>query len=523
MAINLDGTDFAGLDSDLFGDGSDDDNSRFLSTYQERRIDANARYLWENGWRIGYAPVMKASTSTGKPHLSVEPTTYMHVPIWLDPTDTSIKVRFLAQVDDNASTGNAEMTCKLQVGPLESETAFGESDNIVHEVSLEDLEIATPGFYPMALWLSSTGDLQEVDSGNGTSTGATFDFFDSTIDVGSGSLDLSAHVDDSTIIEMGSAAISVTPLHQQSGTKQVPVDFGDNPYPGDSVTYIAYDASYIRILGMEIQVERDADRTGSQYWSLKDEAECFALEPVLGQHTGKHGVNADGIYQAPRCVMVGPKGTRNPESSWPADYHSRWTWVWGDTGGTLLDEVAKLDREASELKVNGYFGAAHLVSVFRTSRLETLQDDAAVGSWDITASVEQIGAGETWASGSIELASETQTIDIDHYPTTKNSTWPLLQQLWWAYFSDGSGKANELNTYVWREGQLWERDLALLEPFAFSLDLSDVDLDGFVRIQITASLNSATYDATTGTSAERADERLILLNTGTTAWEFGAL
>lgn len=533
MAGSFDGSDFVGLDSDILGDGTTDATTRFLTTYTENRIDGNARYLRRRNNYVGDAPLIDRASR--RIHSSYY---WTALRTWVVPIDKSLKsIRALAlaaiDADDRESRDGQEALLDVKLELLDfrdtEESWSGSGSLSQYDIELTDIYPTRAGYGLLILWGKAT-HIDTVDASSdasGVDVLGELGFFDQSAT--STFLD-SITADRFIRITDSDGGFSYA---NNAGVWDVVAKSDDNPATGTTGETIlavqppisgnasrsleSITLSYIEPVSYALRFEYD-DTVQTDGWRPKSAIEMRQHDKVLGQHTSGHQRNlTSGVYSRRRIQYLGPDGDTPSASNWPTDYKERFPLVYGNVTGTLDEGTFRLDANDQRFECRFVMASSHIVNEGFLNQDALLRNKKATAEWDLTLTVYQLTS-----SGWTSAASRTVTQIIDHWPSSYAGNVPILQSLYWAWYSD-LGVSDD--NYRMKEGHLYESDfdnpLGVLRPYSVSVDLSDVtvDITKPLRFKLTASRTATDADFGTGGGTEQQDSHLVLCMIANTGME----
>jgi hypothetical protein len=237
-----------------------------------------------------------------------------------------------------------------------------------------------------------------------------------------------------------------------------------------------------------------SDETTTSTYTAKPKDEMLPGSTVYGQHTTKHQSNISGTYTRNEVIAAGPQMIESPNATWGSKY-ARWTTVYANGGANQAfgNLSCQLNRDVGTLRIGMYVLFYHVGSGPESTvvRPEESLNLATKMSWEIAATLEQVGSGDTWGSVSsiAKTAVTTEKNDTPHYVSSYGSSVPLLNQVYYEYYHQD---ANGSDGYMWYEGALMPNygDLAILKPIIMEIDYNKDDADTFsnpVRVTLEAS------------------------------------
>ena len=219
-----------------------------------------------------------------------------------------------------------------------------------------------------------------------------------------------------------------------------------------------------------------------------------AQMPVTGQDAIRHVALARAVFMRPRCLAVGPSA-RVPRVTSPLGgviettiYPERWVWsydvepddppdqgqiqrVW--TQGVTLDDPGGSLMVQALIVPYVYLTTAQWLAI----EGQPVAEVSTLATWHIRARLK-------WWDGSAWLTIDDQTVtqQLAHIPTRINEPHPILTTAW-------AREQTDSPSGIWhKEGQMYENDLALLEPIAVGLTIPDnLDIASIpLHLEITA-------------------------------------
>lgn len=278
--------------------------------------------------------------------------------------------------------------------------------------------------------------------------------------------------------------------------------------------------AYMQTRGCELRETYE----GEQF--VRPKESYLARQAVEARDEMAHLLALRAIHTRARCRWVGPVGepiqTEYDRALWPTGYHRRHPRAQHDGGenpNVLFWAPVQICVSNPRITVLLNLLATQFADVVVADRDEL---DAKCGSarWVLDVSVRQYQDGNPLP---VELASAiSEEIELLHYPTDSSGRWTALLQERVRAVEDG------IDGYTYKEGQLYEEDLSLLQRLELTLDVPyDVATDTrpvLVRVGVRYVKGSQVRQIEPPdlvTIDEASDIALVCV--GATIWEEGTL
>jgi len=537
---------FVGLDDRAVEDTGDGDGGECLDAYTDGMIRHNVRKLTEDGSRVVWAPYTQATadpqdTTQVRPYTSIEWTTVCLFP-WicskgLERIEVAIHGKISSQEGDNLD-GVFLKTRLNGLAPGERGGAFSSTyDGVTYGVDITDeinpdLDLPEPVrsevVTDLGVWIrGAVGSV--VDSLSDNWSART----DLRIDrSGAGTLFDRANTYTATVPNANDNACMIarddgaeTPLEllyivDDTSAHVLPADQLGLPAPsGVEILYI----SYLQAQSIEIREQFDLDAhtlPASRYQAEK---------VVRSQDAIRLATGTLEPHRRPRCIWLGPLGEPySDEQEAPAEYPERFMRVRDESGSgvdflagsvVLAGEDPRVDLILNVIPVHLDLGYRH------SGGLEELKNAATKCVWELDLDFEHFTGG-AWTS----IGSATEEVELLHFPTDPSGAWPFLvneylreKYVTWAIGSPPTYSSGSF--YALREGQLWERDLGLMQKVRVKVPVSwTASTHEMVRFTLTATRTGTPIygDAESsgaGTFGTSTPARLRLVCVGASMWE----
>jgi hypothetical protein len=291
-----------------------------------------------------------------------------------------------------------------------------------------------------------------------------------------------------------------------------------------------YWLSYVQVKSLELREVFDADRLTLPASSYRAE------EVVRSQDEIRLPDGTRDAYRRPRCLWVGPQGvpfqriTAYESVVTPTHYTERFVRLRDGAaeGVTAFQAMVMPSTQDPKLEVLLNLVPYHWTESYRNDDgIEALIDSATYQAWDITVTVEHYTGG-AWVS----IGSQTVNEILTHYPTDPTGEWPVLQAEYSreALTTYIAGVWATGARYVLKEGQLYDRDMALIQRLRLSVPIDwDADTHEAVRVTVELQRDGAPTigDAENGLVPDAAspyadpEDRIVAMIVGATIWERG--
>ena len=529
MAGQVDGDNFVGQDSDGFGDGTTDADTRFLSTRAENRLDGNARYMWERGAQVSYEFFASFDTAERdiRPFASLGRSALLYVPWEVSGTTATVRVRVWAEVKNKDGGTTGEVRATLQLGGEESSATWTATGGFT-EYEVELTAPVAPGLHPLALWIESAA---EAEGSSATASGRLEGGHGIEVSNG-GTLD--SAISETSALDVDGTPVSV--LHKSAETATPSHYIGLSSRSTETAGLRNLELSALYPLSAAIEVRYDDEEPGRGYTPKKPRT-MQAQEPALGRHVSGHASSLDAYAARPKCKALGPHGQDQGED-WPTDHRRKWSWVnVTDESETLLDrQSVQLRHDGSTLRCIAYLmgfwqarlsgGEGQQTRPFQDTR-EYLSDQAVADlKLEVTASQLQGTSVTSW-SDAVEVGSQQVTEqDFQVLREGPQSNFHLPSTVFWGRHPDGNSADASEYRYAYHDGQLWPDDVGLFAPITIDVEVGDnlnrgdpircdLDFDGW---------SGGAPDATINASLRGGSETVVhLLCLQTSWWEVPSL
>lgn len=508
MADDYSGDQFVALDGDIFGGrsmpGSQDSNTRPLSTNIEHRLDGNLRYLLSRGQEVTYN-FYSIRNDVGRQFASLGRRYLLSVPWVFYPTIESLTMKAWGSIGHpDSTTGKVELS--LEVYLPETSTSLKEATTFTEQSAqnvrtlstsdISDLPIDHPtvGYILVGLGAKTTSSAGESDNIDRLNQSYRM------TDDGSGDTPVASADAQTYFANMGGRSVTIyNQALGDAGNEISGVDYNFDPSNSVNLRNISFfDAKAISF--------RTEHTTSPERGSIVDRRPetMRAQRQVVGQDVSLHGSNLDRIWRRPRVLATGPPG-QDEGQDWPANANRRWQWL---NLGSISDPNEELmDSQTGWLADSGQTIACHaLVAFFReleSPRGEpgayytrpdskgSLEGSTSVGDAEFEIEIDQMSGGDVSWSDATRIGRSVETkSDITVLPNTKVEWSDLLNTWYWSRHPRGFGDTTPTGgvyRYAFREGMIKAKDKAdwaLLTPIRIDTDLSGADLSTPVRMQL---------------------------------------
>jgi hypothetical protein len=248
----------------------------------------------------------------------------------------------------------------------------------------------------------------------------------------------------------------------------------------------------------------------------------YQAEKVVGSgETQQHAYNTDALHARPRCLYVGPHprpeasvfGTsENAPSGWNEKFRRTSGYIGVGGGDEWTMDVSSILPASpdSSIRILANWIAWHHTPTNAIGPDENPEQSFC--EWNIKGYAESFTAGtETWS----ELGSSVNLVNFGHWANSASNTFPALmvEQLRLRFASGGEPQ------FIYREGQLYLSDLALVRRTATDVDLGTWDADEPIRFRLTVQRDTASADVIWGNDENNGVANLYLSLVGITVWE----
>ena len=276
-----------------------------------------------------------------------------------------------------------------------------------------------------------------------------------------------------------------------------------------------YDLSFLQLRSIEVVEVHDPEAFAAPASRYQ------AGEIVRSAEETKLFRGAESLNARSRCLWIGPQGAPFlSESEFPSGYSEKFTRCNDDagTGSILLSSSfvpSQLEDPKIELLVN--LLPIHTAVTYRAESyaLEDLRNDAATVSWTLELVIQSWTSGGGW----VDIGSASQDFSFTHWPTDHSGAWPALYQEWIRErytLRDVSHNFVSGSFYSFREGQLYARDLGLLQRVQLVAPITYTATDqDLLRFRLECTRNGQEY----GIADYNDPFFLNLVATGATLWE----
>ena len=543
VALFDDDRPFIGLDDDAVDGGGE-----CLDAYVDGVLRHNVRRLIQDGSRVVWAPY---TYETGdptddlqiRPYASIQESSILCVPWLCSPGLTRIEISGNACVSTKSggvspgvygrvwlvglgdSTGGLPATHNGTTHLFQQVDWQLDLDAPVQSEVLTDLVVAQRG-EPDGSYSSASGRFTITDSGL-TSEETKFKLWDfsETISGTSGN----PNANDAGVQFFKSTQSDSVFDHQQiidDDEMRLILDGAASAGGGEGM--IVYWMSYVQVKSLEVREVFDAD-------AIVPIPSVYEAEKVVrSQDEVRLAIHTRHAWARPRCLWIGPQGRPyerttgiEGEIQAPLRYAERFVRPRDPDGeGVVAFQtmiVPSLQDPKIELLLN--FIPYHWTTTYRhDDGLEALRDAASSQVWEMAVDVETWN-GSAWVS----VGTSSITQDFLHYPTDPTGKWPVLQaEFARERFGAYVGATWVRAPYVLKEGQLYDRDLALIQRGRIAVPITlDADHHQMVRLTLTMTRTGApdVGDGENGLTLDPNDPnlsvnaRLVPMIVGATIWE----
>lgn len=528
-----DSSGFVAIDEDCIGTGADADQTRPFSTWLCNRIVGNLLYLAENGRQISWQPyntqIGLTSNSGDRPYASLRWTT---IGLWHLPVSrglTGVRIGLLANVQAYAGQTQSDVKLRVDFGaasrtfPLSNTYNSGPSYE-PGSTTLSTYEVALPATVrgddsfdalPLRLWI------QSLDAGSRTGT-ETVSFWDTKVEADA----TSTFFNESSSGNPTSDSLEIQYLRITSGGNFTTENFDllgrvqgtqqavliDGNAVLGSVTVQRYYMSYVQFRGIWVEPIYDPDYVFS---IGQEDIEPSKTPPGPVFDEIMRGIQY--LYTRPTAVAIGPRGVRDSGQETFNDYQVRWPWVDGDDSATAIVETpVMLDAENPIVEVRMSVVVVHGRQNPQAPYAGSALLEQAPGSaeWTLALLVDTrdegaLGGSSDWSTHNTSVleAAASYDVELPMYPASYYAPQPLLRQLAQMDTYDGYDVS-----YAYKEGQLYEEDLKLVEEISLIGRLSSFTTANAypARVRVTGVLKSgSTPNYTSGDNNSTAYVRLI--------------
>jgi hypothetical protein len=275
---------------------------------------------------------------------------------------------------------------------------------------------------------------------------------------------------------------------------------------------------YIQV--RSIQISESFDRTGD----TPDASRFLPQRTAEGRDEVSHALSQSITASRWRPLFVGPVGERQGAEVYPTGYGRKFETLAGSASAQPFFTCPINPRyPAPTIRLLAYVigvwsGSGHEVSILSP---EQLREATGQAEWTLTASVRRYEDG---SATPVSLGAKTLTQVVDVAPSALTPTSPFLTQ---EAVIDGAslGMGSLPASWPYKEGQLFEEDIGLVDLIDISLDLSTYDpstLDVPLIFSLTGTCSTTGFDypAPPGgaiPSVGAGDLRLVCV--GYTIWE----
>ena len=547
MAWDWSDPTFVGIDSDLFGDGAAA-STQPVDVYAEQRLALNQR--WLNVGRRAVARFYRASSaafdaggnySGERPVATISKAGRWIIPVWCDNELEAARFTVFANIGSRLTADAGFVFEGILFDPLMrpiGRVTSVENDTTGFESVQIDVELTRPyqndaGFGRLVVYVQSR------DAGD-TTDNLDFD----------AAADLRLTCDASTPVNnVTPGPVDASPELRYAKDSETPNFFDffgsdDDDPKGTGQTYLFPDQQLEYTPGGRLGVFDQRFMTYAQFRSASLELRYTAesINPI-GQDSLAAKQTVDGpqsieLSQAPGAwrkrprlltLLPGDFESVNQQASWPTDYKMFWPVAVGDAADdTIVDESVLVCSDSPVLEVVLYVIATIDVLWQRNERLVKGACD-----WIFDASLSQFDLSDTdWTTpddrGSV---SHTATVGLFNTGAYRDSRFLRTKAIMHDFaasqgtsFGGTVGVADQAKwQYAYKEGLLFEEDLALITPIRFRVPTSSLTASARpARLTITAQYddNTAEHEAIPGIDdAATLDEAFHLTLVGGAVFE----
>lgn len=492
---------FIGLDDDAVDGGGE-----CLDAWVDGTLRHNARRLIEDGSRVVWTPYTYETRDPRdelyiRPYASIQQSSILCVPWICSPGLTRIEISGQACVSTRSggvspgiygrvwlvglgdSTGGLPATHNGTTHLFEQVDWQLDLDATVQTEVLTDLVVAQRGESDGSY--SSASGRYTITSTGLTSEETKFKLWDysETMNGAAGN----PNGDDAGVQYFRATDSDSVFDHQQViSDDQVRVILDAPESVGGGEGMIVYWLSYVQVKSLEVREVFDAD-------AIVPIASVYEAEKVVrSQDEVRLAIHTRHAWARPRCLWIGPQGRPfqratglegAPEA--PARYVERFARVSDPDSEGVVAFQAMIVPSLQDPKIEVLLNLIpyHWAKTYRhNDGLEALRDAASSQAWEMVVDVEAWD-GSAW----VNVGTSSITQELLHYPTDPTGKWPVLQAECARYVRDVFfGGAWIRYPYVLKEGQLYDRDLSLIQRARLAVPVTlDADHHQEVRVTLT--------------------------------------
>lgn len=226
-----------------------------------------------------------------------------------------------------------------------------------------------------------------------------------------------------------------------------------------------------------------------------------------------HAFNVQACHDRPRPLFIGPHPEIGINGELSPSWHEKFVRIDGSTGATETTiEAGAIFPSApgSSIRILANWIPFHHTP--QNSIDEDSNPDQSYCEWNIKGYAEKFNTGaEGWDS----VGSSSSLINFGHYANSASNVFPVLlsEQLRIRYAVGATPQ------FIYREGQLYLSDLALIRRSAVTVDLGSWDADEPLRFRLTAERDTAAGDIIWNNEANNNVSALYLMLVSLSVWE----
>lgn len=505
---------FQGIDDTAVTSG-DETTSQPYDAWLALTLRDNESEIVQRGHQVSWCPVTHGAGDYGsgaghRPYASSRRSTILYVPWLLTDGAKSIRVNGIARAYTETSSAPereaAVYTVTFELEGRSTTRVLSESIDIAGSWATDSFDLSAnvpgdaPRVFPLALWGQS--DPQGWVASDETITDLTVNFGRvATADAGTPYADTGASRPNSDALDL-----QVTQLDAGDLLEHLQPESDTSMRISGSLNAISDGAatrwlSYLQVAGVDI-VQTFDDTTYDGDGTLEP------LKPISADVEVNRLARADALHKRARPLWVGPVGDRPGEvGGWPADYTRRHVVHNANDSTTtskVLDASVWLDTESPRVTVLAYVLPVHYLATTVSQQVPP-----SVGTWEGHIKVKQLEDGDTgWgdATSVADTSSSVADFELLHYGSVSLGDAPALYQ---------HQLARESGEWTFREGQLFDEDLPLVQIVALSIDVGSYNADEPLRVELHLEHTATEW----GTGINNNASALDLIVVGVSVWE----
>ena len=548
MAFNADGSDFVGLDSDIFGDG--DADTQALDVYLQQRLRGNQYYLNQNRRSVSRAffstsTAEDATTFNGeRAFATIQPGDFVTIPIKLLRGLETVTIGGLAHVQTQNSGTDGVLywllvrdafrnTIGIASGELAIMSGGYEIPEIVCTLDRPYADAEAIGEVLLRIQSQDAGDsasnINDVANTQGLRwTANTAGYIANQTTSPSSSSPEQFYLQQ----DVSGALVDIFGVDDGGGKTAADVVFPDRSLENSTALSSVFSLrhmSHIQVRSLWVQLGYEEDRFGRI--GLGD---LQAKQTVKGPLAITQAEAINQLNRSPRLLSWGPGDFTDSrqQSSWPTNYHMKWPIAHGDASSHVI-----IDDTFMGINTNPTFEV--IAYVIPTVDIAGGVDVGGVGlvkgkaSWVFDIDVEQFDTADSdWSTPTSigSLSSDTRELGLftTDWPEARYLRTKTIMHDWsgstGSFIAGNASSDFNLWQFACKEGILFEEDYRLIQVVRFRVEAALAYSDTLtpVRFRLSAAYDDGTAEHPAlgnVSAASTLDESLHLTLVGYSVWE----